>query len=104
MKRRRLFAELMPGVQDMEAHRKGKITLRELTIKPTPPPRITAKELIKLRTDLRLSRTAFAYFLRTNPRTLEGWEQGRAKPNPQAALLIRLVEQFPDTVSKLAAI
>jgi putative transcriptional regulator len=74
--------------------------LRELTIKPTPAPKITAKELIKLRTDLRLLRTAFAHFLRTNTRTLEGCEQSRAKPNPQAALLIRLVEQFPDTVSK----
>jgi putative transcriptional regulator len=25
--------------------------------------------------------------LRTNPRTLENWEQGRAKPKAQAALL-----------------
>ena len=37
-------------------------------------------------------------------RTLENWEQGRAKPNAQAALLIRLVEKFPDTVERLAAV
>ena len=30
-------------------------------------------------------------------RPLENWEQGRAKPNAQAALLINLVN--PDTVS-----
>ena len=30
--------------------------------------------------------------LRTNVRTLENWEQGRAKPNAQAALLINLVK------------
>ena len=42
--------------------------------------------------------------LRVNPRTLENWEQGRAKPNAQAALLIRLVAQFPDMVQRLAAI
>ena len=42
-----------------------------------------------------LSRQVFARYLRTNPRTLENWEQGRAKPNAQAALLIRLVEKFP---------
>lgn len=42
--------------------------------------------------------------LRTNLRTLENWEQGRAKPNAQAALLIRLVEKYPDTVECLAAI
>ncbi|MHA7833067.1 MAG: helix-turn-helix domain-containing protein, partial [Algiphilus sp.] len=34
----------------------------------------------------------------------ENWEQGRAKPNQQAALLIRLVEKYPDTVKRLAAI
>jgi putative transcriptional regulator len=42
--------------------------------------------------------------LRTNPRTLENWEQGRAKPNAQAALLIRLVERYPDTVDRLASV
>lgn len=34
----------------------------------------------------------------------ENWEQGRAKPNAQAALLINLVKRFPDTVERLAAI
>lgn len=53
---------------------------------------------------LHLSRPVFARYLRTNPRTLENWEQGRAKPNAQAALLIRLVEKFPDTVERLAAV
>ena len=36
------------------------------------------------------------------PRTLENWEQGRARPNAQAALLIRLVERYPDTMERLA--
>jgi len=57
-----------------------------------------------LRERLHLSRLVFAHYLRTNPRTLENWEQGRAKPNAQAALLIRLVEKFPDTVERLAAV
>jgi putative transcriptional regulator len=34
-------------------------------------------------------------------RTLENWEQGRAKPNAQAALLIRLVQRFLDTYGGL---
>jgi hypothetical protein len=40
---------------------------------------------------LRLSRPVFAHYLRTNPRTLENRKQGRAKPNAQATLLIRMV-------------
>jgi len=46
----------------------------------------------------------FARCLRTNLRTLENWEQGRSKPNAHAALLIRLVEKYPDTVQRLAAV
>ena len=36
--------------------------------------------------------------------TLKNWEQGRARPNAQAATLIRLVERYPDTVERLAMI
>jgi putative transcriptional regulator len=47
---------------------------------------------------MNLSRGLFASYLRTNVRTLENWEQERAKPNAQAALLIRLLQRLPDTV------
>jgi len=40
--------------------------------------------------------------LRTKPRTLENWEQGRAEPNALATTLIRLVQKFPQTVQHLA--
>ena len=51
-----------------------------------------------------LSRSVFAMYLRTNTRTLENWEQGRATPNAQATTLIRLVERFPQTIEQLAAL
>lgn len=53
---------------------------------------------------MNLSRGLFAGYLRTNVRKLENWEQGRAKPNAQAALLIRLVQRYPDTLRRLAEI
>lgn len=72
--------------------------------KTKPAPKVTPKELIRVREELKLSRALFAVYLRTNVRTLENWEQGRAKPNAQAALLINLVKQYPDTVQRLAEI
>jgi len=69
-----------------------------------PPPEVTPRDLVRVRQYLKLSRALFAVYLRTNVRTLENWEQGRAKPNAQAALLINLVKRFPDTVERLAAI
>ena len=53
---------------------------------------------------MNLSRGLFASYLRTNARTLENWEQGRAKPNAQAAVLIRLVRAYPDMVARLATV
>ena len=55
-----------------------------------------------MRERLNLSRAVFARALRTNERTLENWEQGRAAPNAQARLLIRMAATYPDTVDRLA--
>ena len=104
MKKRNLFAEISEGFDALAGARAGKQTLRTHDVVMTPAPVVTADELLALRERLNLSRPVFASYLRTNPRTLENWEQGRARPNAQAALLIRLVEKFPDTVQRLAAV
>ena len=84
--------------------RQGKRTLRTHALEYKPAPKVTPKQLIRVREDLKISRALFAAYLRTNVRTLENWEQGRARPNAQAALLINLIEQYPDTVGRLATI
>lgn len=104
MKKRNLYSEIAEGFDAMSNARAGKHTLRTHVVELKPAPDVTAEELLALRERLHLSRQVFARYLRTNPRTLENWEQGRAKPNAQAALLIRLVEKFPDTVERLAAV
>jgi putative transcriptional regulator len=103
-KKRDLFDELMEGFDALAEQRTGKRTLRTHTVKLKPAPKISPRELAKLRKDMNLSRGLFAGYLRTNVRTLENWEQGRAKPNAQAALLIRMVQRYPDTVRRLAEI
>ena len=102
--RRDLFAELSEGVGKLAQARQGKRTLRTHALEYKPAPEVTPRELIRVRESLNLSRALFAVYLRTNVRTLENWEQGRARPNAQAALLINLVKQYPDTVQRLAAI
>lgn len=102
--RRDLFGELMEGMSALEAARRGKRTLRTHALAFKPAPELTPNELVRLRERLNLSRGLFAAYLRTNVRTLENWEQGRARPNAQAALLIHLVKRYPDTVERLAAI
>ena len=93
-----------PGFVALADQRTGKRTLRTHVVQTMATPKMSAKELLALRERMNLSRALFAKYLRTNVRTLENWEQGRARPNAQAALLIRMVERFPDTVERLAKI
>ncbi|OFZ88783.1 MAG: transcriptional regulator [Betaproteobacteria bacterium RBG_16_64_18] len=102
--RRDLFGELSEGVAALAEARQGKRTLRTHALEYKAAPKVTPRELIRVRESLNLSRALFAVYLRTNVRTLENWEQGRARPNAQAALLINLVKRYPDTVQRLAAI
>lgn len=102
--KRDLFTELSEGMAALAEARQGKRTLRSHAVEYKPVPKVTPKELIRVRQSLNISRALFAVYLRTNVRTLENWEQGRAKPNAQAALLINLVKRYPDTVQRLATI
>jgi putative transcriptional regulator len=85
----------------MKSHREGKLTLRSYKVAAAPLPKVDSKLIRDTRKRLRCSRAVFARRLRINERTLEKWEQGRAKPNPQAAALVLLVRKYPDTLARL---
>lgn len=102
--KRDLFAELTEGFDALKSQREGKLTLRTFKVESKPAPVLSPQEVVSVRERLNLSRPVFARYLRTNPRTLENWEQGRAKPNAQAALLIRMVAQYPDMVERMEAV
>ncbi len=101
MAKRDIFGELMEGVAAMKAHRGGTITLRTYRAEAAPLPKVNSRMIRDTRKKLRCSRAVFARKLRINERTLEKWEQGRARPNPQAAALVLLVRRFPDTLARL---
>ena len=100
--KRKLFDELMEGVDAMQQQREGKITLRSHEIEDLPPLEVDADLIRDTRERMRVSRAVFARRLRISIRTLENWEQGRARPNAQAAALILMVRKFPDTLEKLS--
>ena len=101
MAKRDIFGELMEGVAAMKSHREGKLTLRSCKVAVAPLPKVDSNLIRDTRKRLRCSRAVFARRLRINERTLEKWEQGRAKPNPQAAALVLLVRKDPDTLARL---
>ena len=58
--RRNLFAELSEGMTALAQARQGKRTLRTHAVEFKPAPEITARELVRVRQHLRLSRALFA--------------------------------------------
>ena len=103
-KKRNLYDKLMEGVEAMRQQREGKVTLRTHEVEELPPLQIDADLIRETREKLNVSRAVFARHLRVSVRTLENWEQGRAKPNAQAAALILMVRKYPDTLKKLQSL
>lgn len=99
--KKRLFNEIMEAVEDINQWREGKLTLKTYTVEKNSMPEVTPEIIKDTREMLNLSRPVFAHELHVSPRTLEKWEQGRSKPNDQAATLIMMVRKFPDTLQRL---
>lgn len=104
MAKRRLFDEMAAAVEDMRAHREGRVTLKHYRVEKRPVPEVDGAYILATRERLNLSRAVFARRLCVNERTLERWEQGRGTPNPYAAVLLQLVHEFPDTLQRLEKI
>ena len=104
MNKRNLFDELKQGLGEIQSHIQGKITLKTETIHKPDPVNITAEKVKAIRERLNLSQAVFARKLRTSVRTYQGWEQGKTKPNPQAVLLLKMVEKSPQTFEAIASI
>lgn len=103
-KKRDLFDEISEGFEALEQERQGKLTLRKHSIERRPVASLSSIELVATRKKLKMSQGVFAHYLRVPVRTLQNWEQGRGQPNDQAALLIRMVNQYPDTLERLEEI
>lgn len=102
MTERNLFNELMEGMAAWSNFNAGKKTLKTHHVKRSAKPLLSPVELKTVREKLNISQAVFARYLHAGEKTYQNWEQGLAKPNPQAVLLIRMIEQNPDTLNALA--
>lgn len=102
--KRSLFAELEQAMGDVKAHREGVLTLREHTVRPLHLPKVDGEFIVETREARGMSRAVFAMKLGLNPRSLEGWKQGKTEPPGPVAALILLAEKFPDMFDRLASL
>jgi putative transcriptional regulator len=101
MPRQRDVKRIRDAAERREAQRR---MLREWEAVQAALPSVDAQFIRDTRQKLLCSRALFARRLCMNQRTLEKWEQGVAKPNSQAAVLLLLVRRFPDTLERLRRI
>jgi putative transcriptional regulator len=117
--KRDIGAELLQAARDLRVGKRGRRTTIETRPDGSVRRRIElpngklAKDelvtgarwaLLSARSHSGLSQAEFASALGVSKRTLENWEQGRAKPTGPARVLLNLVANYPDTVKRLAKI
>ena len=102
--KRNLFAELKEGFEALAEEREGKLTLRTQTVEYQGPVEMTAGEVVRVRVKLNVSQSVFARRFRTEAKTIANWEQGRSKPNAQAAILLKLVDRHPELLDEIATL
>jgi putative transcriptional regulator len=88
---RNVWQEVLDGVREIKAGGGKRYT-------------VTPKTAVgRARLKAGFSQAKFAQLLGVSKRTLEQWEQGRREPSGAAKTLIRIAEENPEVLKKLAA-
>ncbi|MFN2411674.1 MAG: helix-turn-helix domain-containing protein [Pyrinomonadaceae bacterium] len=94
---KKLFEELLQGLNEMEAHAAGKKVkgVREVVKEVKAPKPLSKEEIIKLRKKLKVSQSAFALLLNISTKTVQKWEQGENRPNGSSLKLLTIAKKDP---------
>lgn len=93
--KRDIGMEILEGIREVKAFKKGEADLRSHTLKEPASPK-------EIRSRLNLSQSAFAGLMGVSLRTVQDWEQGRRKPSGPAAALLRIADQKPEVFLQLS--
>ena len=94
----RAFSKIKVGLEDAIAYHRGKalLTVRDVELKPPRPMR--AKDVVAVRTRMRMSQAAFARILNVSPRTVQAWEADARQPSDAALKLLSVAQKYPEVL------
>ncbi|MCY3023117.1 MAG: helix-turn-helix domain-containing protein [Planctomycetota bacterium] len=92
--KKELFAGLCESIRQMGAIRRGELAPGRVFRSPNAAP----VDVKATRRKLKLSQAAFAALLGVPTGTLQGWEQGRRRPDGPARALLCVAARRPDAV------
>jgi putative transcriptional regulator len=92
-----LLAAANEGLRALKAKRLG--DLRTTTVQlPAPAPRLAAKQIRSIRTQLGASQAVFARLLNIPTRTAIAWESGERRPSGAALKLLHIARRRPEVL------
>lgn len=91
--RTELGLEIEAALKEAVDWRKGDIDIENWEV-----PILTPERVKTIRKSVAKSLPEFERRFRIPARTVEGWEQGRRKPDVSASILLRVIELEPDVV------
>lgn len=86
-----MFEELKESIRQAGAIRRGERAPAKVTHYSEP-------DVKAIRSSLDLSQSQFATLLGISTGTLQGWEQGRRRPQGPARVLLKIAEKHPEVV------
>lgn len=95
MGNRDIGKEIIQGLEEIKAWKRGEVKLRTLTV---DLPR--AADVPGIRKTLGLSQPEFAQFMGVSVATLRNWEQDRREPQGPARSLLLVAKKQPEAVIK----
>lgn len=103
MKKKSIEAGFLNGMEEILAHSKGKLSLKETRKElPGPAPEWKAGQIRELRKDVyHLSQEDFAILLNVKAPTIRSWEQGQKTPSGSASRLLELLAIDKSIMKKL---
>ena len=93
MTRRDIGKEILQGLEDIKAWRRGELKLKITTIRLP-----IASDVPGIRKELGLSQEQFAGLMGVSVATLRNWEQGRREPHGPARALLLVASREPAAV------
>ncbi|HSX12357.1 MAG TPA: helix-turn-helix domain-containing protein [Rhabdochlamydiaceae bacterium] len=90
----KLFKGLKKGLEEVLAHKEGKLTLRSEHIEiPEPPKEYKPGDIRKIRNKGNYSQGIFALILNVSLNTVQAWEAGDRNPNHAALRLLEIIDK-----------
>jgi putative transcriptional regulator len=88
---------LMESLKEALAWKRGELALETASVNPLPAARIKS-----IRKSVAKSTAEFEERFGIPAATMNNWEQGRRKPDLAGRLLLRVIEEAPSVVEKVA--